>query len=338
MASKINGLIQPQNYELIRDKLAVILMEELINQGSISSPQETFAKGVWVERVIPFDQPTNFPCINIILDNGEYSNKDQKMVDGWYKFYICAYTSSKSTANDKGDTLAKIKLHKLLGLCRAILENPVYNTLDYPEIGIKTTKVGSIIINQPENQNDATNAVVGYLEFFVRVAETVILKDPIPLALSSTTVRLYDTNEGYMWGDMSTPPDTFITDEDDTYFIAENYLNMATIKFSDLTNAPAFAELDFIAGVRDNGDGSFTNFKYTTEDITNQVLSSSRMLITASEDGDDLFDSWLDGKDIQVLFTDKAAYLRDIDFTQTGGIITGVTISFYTGQKIYAQI
>lgn len=224
MAAKIDGLIPNQNYELIRDRIAAILMEELTNQGAISSPAETFVKGVWVERFMTFDQAVEFPCLNVVLGDGTYDNKDQTSVDGYYKYYIVGYTSAPTTRNGKGDTLAKIKLHRLLGMCRAILENPVYKTLDFPTPFLRNLKVGSITIDQPSDKSlDATNTVAGYLEFFVKVPEDVLLKTPVDLALSSTTVKLYNTDKGYMWGNTSTPPPTpFVEEIEVRYFIAES--------------------------------------------------------------------------------------------------------------------
>lgn len=225
MAAKIDGLISNQKYELIRDRLAVVLLEELINQGQLSSPNEVFTKGVWVERFANFDQPTEFPCLNIVLGDGSYSNKDQECIDGEYRFYIVAYESAKTTLSGRGDTLAKIKLHRLLGLCRAILENPIYRTLDFAPPFTVTSKVGAIVVNQPQDTQDATNSVSGYLEYVVKVSETVSLKDAIPLVSSTTTVKLYNTNQGYLWGSADAAPPTMFIDENEEievqYFIAE---------------------------------------------------------------------------------------------------------------------
>lgn len=226
----IDGIIPKQNYELIGDVLGAILDVELRNQGSLYSPNEVFITSVYRERFVPPDE-TEYPMLNVVLADGLYDNKDQTQADGSYKYIVMAYASAKTTASYRGDLLASIKLQRLLGLCRAILENPVYNTLGFPKptnqvpsVNIKNTRVGAIRIQNPQD-NDATHSIEGFLEFYVKVPETVNLKDVIPLASSTTEVKLYLTDKGYRYGPVGGELDFFIaensTEDNPIYFIAE---------------------------------------------------------------------------------------------------------------------
>lgn len=111
-----------------------------------------------------------------------------------------------------------------------------------------------------------------------------------------------------------------------------------TVFFSDLPSAGAFQPGDILIGIRDNGDGTFKNYQYNFAQVVTAVLNNSRAVIISSENGKDLIDDWLLDHEPEILITDRSAYLKDEDFTQTGGIITGITIGFSKGQKIIAMI
>ena len=65
MASIISGIIPPQQFEIIRNKIGLILFEEIGNQFVLTADEKINAK-IFVERFIPFDK-TDFPCINVLL-------------------------------------------------------------------------------------------------------------------------------------------------------------------------------------------------------------------------------------------------------------------------------
>jgi len=222
----IDGIIGNQNYELIRNRIGEILYTNIRNQEILTNT--SIINAVDLERFVTYDE-TDMPVINVVLSSGTYDNKQQQQVDGEYKFFIAAYASEKTLGADRGDKRAAFKLHKILGLCRAILENPIYKRLDFPTPtsttgNIKSTRVGGIYIPKVEDIDDAKNAVMGYLEFYVKVPEGVILLEPIPIALSTTEVKLYLTDKGYRWG--SSDEIEFImaensTDAEPIYLIAE---------------------------------------------------------------------------------------------------------------------
>jgi hypothetical protein len=218
----INGIIPVQNYETIRDAIGAILYTEIVNQESLTG--NSYVSSYFSERFVNPDE-TDFPCLNIVFSGGDYDNKDQTRVDGYYSYYIAAYASAASTVNEDGDKAATIKLHRILGLCRAILMNPVYNNLGFVVKVIKSTIVSQINIGKNDTFSDAANSIMGYIEFKVKCIEDVLLKDPIPLASSLTVVKLYLTDKGYRYGPDGGELDFLIselsTDNSPIYLIAE---------------------------------------------------------------------------------------------------------------------
>lgn len=196
--AEINSIIPTQNFELIRDAVMAILYTEITNQETLTG--NSYVTEYYSERFVAPDE-TEFPLLNIQFAGGDYDNKDQSLVDGSYVFYIACYQSAKSTDAEEGDLAATKKLHRVLGLCRAILMNGVYKNLGFEQKGIiKTTLVSQIRIPKNDEFVDAMNSIMGYIEFRVKAIETVALIDPIPLASSITQVKLYLTDKGYRYG------------------------------------------------------------------------------------------------------------------------------------------
>lgn len=207
----LTGIIPTQNFEVVRDRIAEILADEINNQITLRGAETPaldvshLPTTVAIERIIPFDK-TELPGVDVSFSNGDYGNKDQTQVDGNYDYFIDCYASAKTSDDPdnagellRADYAAKVKLHKLLGVCRAILENPKYRTLGYTPPFCATVGVKTIAIADPERQ-DAVTTVMGRLVFTLRVPETVELVEPRAIDGYSTTVILYETDKGYHYG------------------------------------------------------------------------------------------------------------------------------------------
>jgi hypothetical protein len=194
--SLLNGIIPQQNFELVRDRIAAILADEFANQFVLTSNPD-FDFDVWVERIIPFDKE-ELPTINVSLATGVYANQTVKQTEGTYTYFIDCFTKAKTTEDDDGDVLATTKLHRIMGMCRAILENPGYKTLGFTAPYLSNRHIERLDIADPGKQ-DAINARMGRLSLSVRVIETTELKDASLLASSFTNVKLHSTQKGYFY-------------------------------------------------------------------------------------------------------------------------------------------
>ena len=198
--AKLTALIPNQRFEIIRDRIGEILAEELANQEALDGP---VAPAVYVSRAIPPDE-TDYPMINISLTKGDYSGKTQSQADGNYVYNIDVYTASPTTPEGRGDQLAAQKLQRYVGMIRAILENPVYRTLDYAPPFMCEGYVSGFEIADPQallQDSDAQNSTVGRLQYAVRVPEYVQLKTAPPIAANLTGVKLELTDKGYLYVD-----------------------------------------------------------------------------------------------------------------------------------------
>ena len=107
---------------------------------------------------------------------------------------------------------------------------------------------------------------------------------------------------------------------------------MANEKFSQLTTGTAgSAGTDYYAGVRDNGDGTYTNYKYPT--------SGAKKIITVAAAGASLTDVFF-ANSVTYLMSNNQIFIIGVDFSQdtATNTITGITTTFAAGQVLIAVI
>lgn len=247
--------ITSQAYERIRDRIGEILADELVVQAAIEYADELDAE-VFVERFIPFDKE-DMPCVNVLLGTGNYDNKAAVKVDGTYTYNIDCYMTCKTKTGKNGDSEASFKLQKLMGVCRAILENTQYKTLGFTPPFISHTEVRSISIANPVNNQDATSVVMGRITFIVRVPEFTTPVLPSLLAGYDTVMKLNLTNKGYFFSANATdaPVASFITVPDPptgeapiTIEFEDTSINTPTSWLWEITGGTLDEDYEFIDG------------------------------------------------------------------------------------------
>jgi len=194
--SKITTIIPIQNFELIRDRVAQILTDELAQQFVLSGDADNNAT-VFLERTIPVDK-TETPLVNVNLNRVSLETQVQVNTDAVVLFNIDVYHSSKSDSTNAGDQLAVLKLHRLMGICRAILEDPQYKTLGFATPFIMNRHVESLDIAESGKQ-DAVSFSMGRLVFSVKIPENTALLVPTVAAGFDTSLTLELTAKGYQF-------------------------------------------------------------------------------------------------------------------------------------------
>ncbi len=194
--SKINQIINTQQFEFVRDRIFEILLDEIENQFILTGDYNLSISG-FIERNSPIDK-TELPAIVVSFAKADYNNKNQGNVDGTYLFHIDCYTNAKNSNGIDGDYLAQKNVHQLLGLCRAILEDPIYKTLGFtPPFVIKSAIIDLNIASG--NKEDAMNTSMGRLGFSIMVNESSKLISPTIIESYLTSVKIDNTGKGYFY-------------------------------------------------------------------------------------------------------------------------------------------
>jgi len=198
----IKGIIPPQFFEVIRDRIAEILVDELDGQVLLTYDTDLEAK-VYVERFVPFDN-TEMPAINVSFSSGDYNNQTAIDADGFYSYFIDIFTRANTTDDDPGDKLAMFKLQKLLGVCRAIIQNPIYKTLGFNPPFIMSRQISSIAIATPK-EGETLSVVMGRLILKIEAPEDVQLLTAKLIKGFDTQVKLVLTDKGFIYSGDNIP-------------------------------------------------------------------------------------------------------------------------------------
>lgn len=233
---QIKGIIPPQFFEVIRNRIAEILIDELNCQVLLTYDTDLDAT-VYVERFVPFDN-TEMPAISVSFSAGDYNNQTVRDADGSYSYFIDIFTKAKTTDDDRGDKLAMLKLHKLLGVCRAIIQNPIYKTLGFEPPFIMSRQISNISIAQPKD-GDTLSVVMGRLILKIVAPEDVQLLTAKLIKGFDTQVKLALTDKGYIYsGDnIPIPP---VTDGK----VTVNNDDFGTVAEGDTLNVPVVNTYD----------------------------------------------------------------------------------------------
>ena len=189
-------VIQPQNFENIRDAIGRLLTVEFANQGMLVGGTD-YNLTVWSERTNPIDK-SELPLINIIYVesiNQEENTSFTSVFDN--KYFVEIYTNGESDSNDTGDYKSAILNTKLMGMIRSILMNNENRNLDFTDHFIQSRKIQSMTRTQPRIQNDSLNTISGTLEVHYIAEETTELKEGFVEALLTTVVKIDNTEKGY---------------------------------------------------------------------------------------------------------------------------------------------
>lgn len=219
MAAKLTALIPQQNFEKVRDRIALILSEELQQQRNLGLSELEGMEGVWIGRITPF-QESELPAINVMLDNTSFEAQSAISVTGQNQYYIDVYTRAKATDDADADKLADRALDRIVGAVCTILRFPDYRTLDFvaPSIGGMAITRFSKGLSNPE---DANSSKAARIELMVRCPETTELNTAVDIASHYTTVTLSETSKGYLWIWEATETQYYIAQNGD-FYVAQN--------------------------------------------------------------------------------------------------------------------
>lgn len=194
--AQLTNIIPAQSFEVVRDRIAEILIDEFTNQHTLTN-DESIDINVFVERSVAFNH-TELPAINISVARGQYDNKSAPNSPGTYIYNIDCHHYANSTEENEGDSLASVRMQRLLGICRAVLENPAYNKLGFTPPFVSRVYISGLDIAQPQT-HDTINVAMGRITLTVIVNEIHELKTPSILDGYSTEIKIASGETGYYW-------------------------------------------------------------------------------------------------------------------------------------------
>jgi hypothetical protein len=197
MAAKLDYIITASNFETIRDSIASILVTEIANQsllqGTISTaipplatiPNPDLIVSIYAER---FSDVGIGEGNVIVVKVASIPLGDQTPISQVAKavFNIDVYCNSTETVSVEGYYRSAVKLQKLCGVIRHIIQSPYYDRLGLANGIIQRRSVSSIDFNQPSDNNDGAYARMARITLEVDIVES-------QNGISVTTAEGYDT-------------------------------------------------------------------------------------------------------------------------------------------------
>lgn len=194
MAVLITEIIPLQNFEIIKDRLGVILLEELSNQIRLQC--KDIDLGVFIERQEPYDEAEDV-IVNISENNIGYGSIDEKTSQGNISFNIDVYASGNATIDFDGNTITRKKLDIFKGWIRYILSSTKYQTLAFPKGFIGGTYVDSIQNDDNYGTQDGAFVRMARLQFSVRANENQQMWNGLEFTGNDTVIKLDNGTKGY---------------------------------------------------------------------------------------------------------------------------------------------
>jgi hypothetical protein len=121
-------------------------------------------------------------------------------------------------------------------------------------------------------------------------------------------------------------------------------VSQVNTKFQQINIAPTVDAMSYFVGVHDNGDGTYSDYRFTTGQI-GAYFSGASPVITAGSGGytiggggSTLTGSFFANTIIEIV-TNLQSYLAGADFTQSGTTITLLNdMTFNSGQFLRAKL
>lgn len=198
MAAILEYDIGVSNQELIRDRIAMILKEELTNQATRQANEELDAE-VYTEYYSTPDEVEE-RVIVVGIDRGSFDNHTQIHQTADFMYYIDIYTFGKAKGDNDGYLVSSLVLQRLAGLVRSILQAPQYVRLAFDtEQIIHRRSVSNIVYDLTGEEEDASSSRMCRVSLKVEFSENQPGQEPIVAVGYDTQVKIEETDKGFKY-------------------------------------------------------------------------------------------------------------------------------------------
>jgi hypothetical protein len=196
MAVKLDYIISQSNFEAVRDRIASILKEEMDNQSLLHSNDLDYTADFYTERYVPVDKSEG-NVIVVDIAGGTLSNQTPVTQSFECTYNIDIYTEGKETSSNTGYYNSSVKLHRLAGLVRHILQSPYYDRLNFSNGVIERRSVSKIDFANVNNEQDGSFSRMGRVTLTVNINEESNGITPIDAGGYDTVIKIEETEKGF---------------------------------------------------------------------------------------------------------------------------------------------
>lgn len=211
----IDTIIDASNFEIIRDAVGAILIDEINGQiallsalGSPTLDQRRDLKilqstTVWSERMVPLQQDESY-IIVVMLYSGDMNNQSVFKSDTDLQVYIDVYGKAKAdkSTGKRADRNSAERTSRLVAYLYKILQHPYYRTLGFsnnPQL-VRSRNFTSFRRTEVE-ENETSVGVIMYRSIMSVDSLEENGENIRPLEISNlfTNVHINDTDRGFQF-------------------------------------------------------------------------------------------------------------------------------------------
>lgn len=192
----INEAIGKDYFQLCRDNIASILLNELQSQSTLQDNEDLNFQKIWVDRKRPFNA-SEIPAINLSIESVNYGVKNRGQRESNPIFTIDVYDSKVSTEDADADELLSESTWQIARTIQYILDNPIYASLGLKPY-VMHTEVSSIEAGQVEMSNDNRCSILR-VKFAVKTMSILEGAAPVPYSQLTTVAKLSQTEKGFIY-------------------------------------------------------------------------------------------------------------------------------------------
>lgn len=191
----IKTVIETDSFQVIRDKIAAILLDELANQSVLDENPDLAYDKIWKERRRPFNL-SEIPAINLSIGSVDYAEKFRGGRKPEIVYFIDVYNSKLHDSSD-ADELVMDSIWHVVRTIQYILDHPAYGSLLLSPL-ISHTEITKVTPGQAE-MSDGGQCGILRIEFLVKTISVEAPFDLKDLDGNDTTVKLIETDLGYYY-------------------------------------------------------------------------------------------------------------------------------------------
>jgi len=206
MAVKITYQIPASNFEAVRDRIALILKTEMDNQALLRGtpqtpplpniPNPNYTASFFTERfTVVGKEEGNIITVDIVDGNPSNNTPISQPIEFTYNIDI--YVNAVQNAN-YGYYNSAVKLHRLAGLVRHILQSPYYDRLDFANGIIERRTVSKIQFARVSDEQDGAFSRMARVTLTVKMNETQSGIAIVDSGGYDTIINIEETELGYL--------------------------------------------------------------------------------------------------------------------------------------------
>jgi hypothetical protein len=196
MAAKLLYSIGQSNFELVRDRIALILKEECDAQAARQSNTELTGT-FYIERYTPVNEGEG-SVITVNLDSCNYDDQTPVSQSNEVTINIDIYNDKNQTSSIDGYEAASKENARLAGLIRYILQAPIYDRLSFTNGIVERRSVKNIRFARVSDEQDSYYTRMSRVQIVVKVNETITGLTGIAADGYDTQIKIELTDKGFL--------------------------------------------------------------------------------------------------------------------------------------------